>query len=196
LNRDPIEPIAVQPLPGTHSPYRHSTRDAPKDWWITTLRGFSIMCFVAAIEFLAKGQFASSDATHTSIKPTAASISQPSVTTRNIEDCDVGQRALGRNPLRRQVEMLPEPDPKTSRKLVLRMRKESGHRLDIRLIRSLSWLETVGAIQGESFFLNLEEMGAVGDAYVETILPCPPIEKGEGNVITGVFAHEATVNAY
>lgn len=36
-----------------------------------------------------------------------------------------------------------------------------------------------------------QEMGAVGDAYVEAILPCPPIEDGPGNVVTGVFAHEA-----
>ncbi len=138
-----------------------------------------------------KPYFDSPNTTHTAFKPVAASSSQPRVTTRKIGECELGQRALGKNPLRDQVETLPEPDPETSRKVVLRMRKESGHRLNIQLLRSLSWIESVGAIEHESFYLNMEEMGAVGDAYVEAILPCPPIEKGQGNVITGIFAHEA-----
>jgi hypothetical protein len=97
----------------------------------------------------------------------------------------------GTNPLRHQVETAPEPDPETSRKLLLRMKKESGFRLDAMLLRSVDWIEAVGARECGTFFLDLPEMGAVGDAYVEAILPCPPIEDGPGNVVTGVFAHEA-----
>ena len=37
----------------------------------------------------------------------------------------------------------------------------------------------------------MPELGAVGDACVEAILPCPAILEGKGNVVTGVFAHEA-----
>jgi hypothetical protein len=52
-------------------------------------------------------------------------------------------------------------------------------------------MELVGVKEGGTFFLDFPEMGAVGDAYVEAIVPCPPIQKGPGNVVTGVFAHEA-----
>ncbi|MDO4557283.1 MAG: polymorphic toxin-type HINT domain-containing protein, partial [Lachnospiraceae bacterium] len=40
-------------------------------------------------------------------------------------------------------------------------------------------------------YLDLPEMGAVGDAKVIAIEPCPPIKPGKGNVITGTFHHEA-----
>ena len=56
---------------------------------------------------------------------------------------------------------------------------------------SLAWIEANGVVEGGTFFLDLPEMGAVGDAHVEAILPCPPIAPGSGNVVTGVFAHEA-----
>lgn len=189
--RKEVEPIAFQPRPKTYAASRDTTPDEPSDWRTTALRCFSVLCFIVGIGMFVKPYFDSPNTTHTSLKLLAASSSQPRVTTRNIEDCELGQRALGKNPLRDQVETLPEPDPETSRKIVLQMRKESGHRLDIQLIRSLLWIESVGAIEDESFYLNMEEMGAVGDAYVKAILPCPPIQKGAGNVITGIFAHEA-----
>ena len=189
--RNDVEPIAFQPRPKAYPAYHDTTPDEPSDWWITALRCFSVLCFIVGIGMFVKPYFDSPNTTHAAFKPVAASSSQLRVTTRNIEDCELGQRALGKNPLRDQVETLPDPDPETSRKVVLRMRKESGHRLDIQLLRSLSWIESVGAIEHESFYLNMNEMGAVGDAYVEAILRCPPIEKGEGNVITGIFAHEA-----
>ncbi len=34
-------------------------------------------------------------------------------------------------------------------------------------------------------------MGTVGNAFVEAIEPCPTIEPGRGNVVTGTFHHEA-----
>lgn len=118
-------------------------------------------------------------------------VERPQIRTREIQEFDVGMRAAGKNPLRGQVETAPEPDPETSRKLVLQMKKESGRRLTVKLLRSLQWMELVGVREGGTFFLDLPEMGAVGDAFVEAVLPCPPIQKGPGNVVTGVFAHEA-----
>lgn len=189
--RNRVEPSAFQPRPKTYAAYRDATSDEASDWWNTALRCISVLCFIVGIGMFVKPYFDSPKTTHTAFKPVAASSSQPRVTTRDIEDCELGQRALGKNPLRDQVEALPEPAPETSRKIVLQMRKPSGHRLDIQLIRSMSWIESVGAIEHESFHLNMEEMGAVGDAYVQAILPCPTIQKGEGNVITGIFSHEA-----
>jgi hypothetical protein len=105
---------------------------------------------------------------------------------------EVGDRAAGRNPLREQVySNAPEPEPGTWRKLVLRMKKASGRELRVNLLRPLAWIEETKAKAGSTFFLNLPEMGAVGDAHVDAIEPCPPIKRGHGNVVTGTFHHEA-----
>lgn len=99
---------------------------------------------------------------------------------------------MGENPLREQVDPdAPEPNPETWRKLVLRMEKESGRELRVNLLRPVEWIEQAGAEEGGLFYLNLPEMGAVGDAHVVAIEPCPPIESGRGNVVTGTFHHEA-----
>ena len=109
-----------------------------------------------------------------------------------IEKVQVGDRTLGRNPIREQVDPdAPEPDPNTWRKLVIRMTKESGRELRINLLRPQKWIEAAKATAGGSFFLNLPEMGAVGVAHVDAIEPCPPVKRGRGNVVTGTFHHEA-----
>jgi hypothetical protein len=116
-------------------------------------------------------------------------------TTLPIEQLDLGRRVAGRNPLREQVvPNAPEPNPVTWRRLVIRMNKENGGPLHIHLLRELAWIKAVGAIEGQSFFLDLPEMGAVGDAYVISVGPCPEIKRGRGNVITGTFRHEADSN--
>ena len=127
--------------------------------------------------------------------PVASATAPAQPRTKNIEDIRVGERVIGRNPLREQVETAPEPDPETSRVLVLRMQKESGGNASITLLRPLAWIETAGVEEGGTFFLDLPEMGAVGDAQVEAILPCPAIEEDSGNVVTGTFAHEAAPNS-
>lgn len=112
--------------------------------------------------------------------------------TREIGEIDVGMRAAGKNPLREQVDPnLSEPDPANCRKLVLRMSKESGRLLLVKLLRELQWIEENQVVEGGTFSLDLPEMGAVGDAFVDAVLPCPPIDEGTGNIITGTFAHEA-----
>jgi hypothetical protein len=63
--------------------------------------------------------------------------------------------------------------------------------MEINLLRDLAWIEAVGAIEGETVFLDLPEMGAVGEARVVSIGPCPEIRPGPGNVVTGTFHHEA-----
>ena len=150
---------------------------------------------IVSVIFLSIGLFDLLQSTPTSITSSAVASSPTSpefrTVTREIQDFDVAQRVAGRNPLRDQVETLPEPQSGTSRKLLLRMQKESGLALKIKLLRSLDWITHVGAIEGGRFYLELPEMGAVGDAFVEAILPCPEIEDGPGNIVTGVFEHEA-----
>ena len=111
-----------------------------------------------------------------------------------IQDIEVGERSIGKNPQltdKERSEFFADPDPATWRKLSLAMTKSDGKRLDVTLLRPLTWIEKTGAEQGQTIYLNLPEMGAVGDANVITIDPCPPIKPGKGNVITGTFHHEA-----
>ena len=96
------------------------------------------------------------------------------VTTRRMEDVQLGDRAMGRNPLREQVdESVPEPDPATWRKLGLHMIKQNGLSLWIELLRSQNWIEATGAKAGKTIHLELPEMGAVGDAEVTYLGPAP-----------------------
>lgn len=177
--------------PRVVQPERPSPRSGVKTDWVDWLLRFVLTaCFgFGAYNFFTA--YAWSPIPENSVAQPVRSVSQPRVVTRDIEDFDVGMRAAGRNPLRNQVETAPEPNAETSRKLILRMKKESGRDLFIKLLRPLIWIESIGAIEGETFFLELPEMGAVGDAHVDGILPCPPIEEGKGNIVTGVFAHEA-----
>ncbi len=110
---------------------------------------------------------------------------------QRIDTIQVGQRLVGRNPIREQVESV-EPDPATWRKISLYMTKESGLGLWIDLLRPLSWIDDRGATVGGSVYVEMPDMGAVGDAQVTHIGPCPPIEPGDGGVVvTGTFKHQA-----
>ena len=178
---------SVQPRP------RETPQAIPTDWFDVLSRTIMVGC-VAGLMYLLLTSFSWSPLRKPRTEsPAHVAVSQPKtkVVTEAIEKFDVGMRAAGSNPLRDQVETAPEPNPLTSRKLVLQLKKESGYRLTAKLLRSTAWMERAGVVDGGTFFLELPEMGAVGDAYVEAVLPCPPIAKGPGNVVTGVFEHEA-----
>lgn len=110
-----------------------------------------------------------------------------------IETVQVGQRVVGRNPIREQVETLT-PDPETWNEVRFHMRKPSGSSLWITLLRPGIWLELNDASVGESIDLEIHEMGAAGPAEVTYIGPCPPIPPGDGPVVTGTFKHQVDEN--
>jgi hypothetical protein len=123
--------------------------------------------------------------------PATATTPQAASRVKPISEAQLGERTIGKNPLREQVDAdLVEPDPATWRKLTLRMPKDNGRWLTVELLRSLDWIEAEAAAVGETIFLDLADMGAFGDAEVVSIDPCPPIQPGTGNVITGRFIHE------
>ncbi len=114
---------------------------------------------------------------------------------RRIDTIQLGTRLRGRNPIREEVELV-EPDPATWRTISLHMTKESGLGLWIELLRPLAWIEEHEAEPGRSIYLEMHEMGAVGEAEVVRIGPCPPIQPGDGGaVVTGRFKHEADANS-
>jgi len=109
---------------------------------------------------------------------------------KRVEDFEVGDRMVGTNPIREQAETV-EPDPATWRKISLHMRKHNGLSLWIDLLRPQEWIESTGAEVGKAIHLDLAELGAIGDAEVTKIGPCPPIKPGKGTIVTGKFVHES-----
>ncbi|MDR3109284.1 MAG: EndoU domain-containing protein [Planctomycetaceae bacterium] len=125
----------------------------------------------------------------------------PGVRYAKIQDVQVGERAIGKNPEltgEDRQSFFPDPEPATWRKLTLEMQKSDGKRLDVTLLRPLSWIEESKAEVGATICLDLPEMGAQGQAKILNIEPCPPIKPGKGNVVTGTFHHEAanTIDLY
>ncbi|QDU60465.1 hypothetical protein Pan216_13060 [Planctomycetes bacterium Pan216] len=132
-------------------------------------------------------------ANHTASLAVAA-VTPEKLPTKAIEEVALGDRVVGTNPDRSEVEPTAEPDSKTWRHVTLWMTKGNGGRLDIELLRPLAWLEAQEATVGDTIHLDLEEMGAHGPAVITAIAPCPEIKPGDGNVVTGRFIHQAAGN--
>jgi hypothetical protein len=89
--------------------------------------------------------------TSTSARGPTASVSLPTsrietvyvrkLITQPIETIRVGQRVLGTNPNRDEVEPFEEPDPKTWRTIEVEQIKPSGKKLYATLLRPLEWIE-------------------------------------------------------
>jgi len=189
--REEFKPIQRLP-PAANAAYQDDEYDYG-EWWTKALRGFSILCFVAAIAMYARGYFlqSSTASTHTVNKPILASLTQPAqpVTTK-IEDIRLGTRVLGENPIDSQAETV-EPTPESWREVHLEMTKHSGAMLWIELLRPLTWIEQHNASLGNTVHLEMHSMGAVGDAAVTFVGPCPKVQSGEGTIVTGTFKHQA-----
>ncbi|HUY89892.1 MAG TPA: polymorphic toxin-type HINT domain-containing protein [Pirellulales bacterium] len=69
------------------------------------------------------------------------------------------------------------------------MRQADGGECLIDLLRNGPWLADHGAHLGGGIFFNMPEMSVEGQAEVLAIEPCPPLEPGEGRLITGAFRH-------
>jgi hypothetical protein len=110
--------------------------------------------------------------------------------TQPIETIRVGQRVLGTNPNRDEVEEFEEPDPQTWRTIEVEQIKPSGKRLYATLLRSREWIEEELDPKTNTLELDLPELGAEGPAKVLRIGPCPPIASGNGHIVTATFKHE------
>ena len=138
---------------------------------------------VARSAIPAAAQGAAVGSTHTAGAP-----ARKQLRTIPIESVRVGDRVSGKNPIREQAETI-EPDPQTWRKISFQLRKEEGHFLWIDLLRPEEWVELTQAEPGSTVFLNLPELGAVGDAVVISVSSSPAIVPGPGTVVTGTFRH-------
>lgn len=114
-----------------------------------------------------------------------------------IERLSLGQRVLGQNPELGDAERagFAEIVPADCRAIYLEMVKPSGDTLHVELIRPLAWFEAAihsGLARDGCVWLDLPELGAVGEARVLRVEPCPAILPGDGMPITGRFIHQSS----
>lgn len=122
------------------------------------------------------------------------STAKPHYVTKNIEDIQLGQRLVGRNPLRHETSAPSDIDPAHWRAIRLTM-LQSGAFYELAFLRSLEWLDKSDAKVGQHIELALPEMGLLGPARIESIEPCPTIEPDDGldrMIVTGTMKHLAT----
>ncbi|MCA8989881.1 MAG: hypothetical protein KDA78_19705 [Planctomycetaceae bacterium] len=123
---------------------------------------------------------------------TAPTVAERTLQTRRIDEIRPGMRVLAENPIVEDTHPdSPEPDPLLDRLIQLRMKKADETDVLISLIRPLDWIQFHNAHPGVLIHLDYEEFGAIGEAEVLQILPCPSIESGQGEVVTGTFQHTA-----
>jgi len=65
--------------------------------------------------------------------------------------------------------------------------------LRIELLRPLDWIAGHEAAAGQTIELDLPELSAKGPAKVQTVKPCPRIHGGPGQVVTGTFVHQSSL---
>ena len=114
--------------------------------------------------------------------------------TKNIEDVRMGERLVGRNPLRDQTQSPSNITPETHRSVRLEM-DAYGVTYELAFTRSLDWIDQTHAVVGHEIDLVMHEMGLNGKARVIAIDPCPKIEPDDGTgrmIVTGTMKHLAS----
>ena len=106
-----------------------------------------------------------------------------------IEAIRCGDRVYSDLPAGVQPKDEAVPDPATWRLVELSVTKNDGSVVLVKLLRPLKWLEQAGALRSGTFSVNLEELGIDGNAAVLKLLPCPAIQPGSGEIVTGTFRH-------
>jgi hypothetical protein len=112
---------------------------------------------------------------------------------KNIQDIQLGQRVVGRNPLRHETQSPSNISPDTWRRVRLTMIQD-GVTFDLEFLRSLEWIQTLGVEPSGTIHLQMPGIGLDGQATVDAIEPCPPIEADDGTgrmVVTGTMKHLA-----
>ena len=116
-----------------------------------------------------------------------------SVATKNIEEIQVGDRVYAENPTddRDDGGYISNINRITWRKLTLEATKQDGGIAEVTLLRPEEWINDRGAQVGGQIRLRLVEVGVDGPARVLSIEPCPEINPGVGQIVTGTFKHLA-----
>jgi len=128
------------------------------------------------------------------LTPVSTTVPHREYLTRPIKDVQLGTWLLAMNPQGAESDDWEVDEPKHWRKLVLRLLESGGGTIDLELLRDVAWIEQYGARAGGTIALDLEELGAVGQAEVRAVLPCPEIAARPSpihHLVTARFKHTA-----
>ena len=116
----------------------------------------------------------------------------PQFLTKPIEQLRPGDRVMAHNPEVTNEERASYQEPDSTWQLLkMEIVGEDGHRVEVRLLRPRQWVERHGAAVGSNVPIDLKELGVRGKAGVLSVLPCPEIKPGNGQVVTGTFRHSS-----
>lgn len=144
-----------------------------------------LTCLVVGLVFASRAATGPAHATTASPSNVASQVA--------IEQIQLGQRVVGRNPLREQTQAPAVIDRATWRRIDLET-NQRGVKYDLSFLRPMSWLETHGEVEGGTFHLVMHEIGIDGPARVVCITECPVIEPDDDSgrsVVTGTMSHPA-----
>ncbi|MDA1166181.1 MAG: hypothetical protein O3B13_24055 [Planctomycetota bacterium] len=112
--------------------------------------------------------------------------------TQSIQALCIGQRVVTFLPHERRGDAPVEPTSgewAAHRLVTITLWFEDGEFINMQLLRDPGWFRTHQPEVGSLIYLEMPEMGVQGEGIVESIEPCPPIESGQGRVITATFHH-------
>lgn len=105
-----------------------------------------------------------------------------------IETIRLGQRVIGENPEPFDVDPdFADPVQSATRRIVATVFKEDGTAVDVEMLRDARFVDALGLVPGSLLPLHLAELDVQGIAKVTEVTECPPIQQGEGQVVTARF---------
>ncbi|PHQ33165.1 polymorphic toxin-type HINT domain-containing protein [Rhodopirellula bahusiensis] len=112
-----------------------------------------------------------------------------------IAEVPLGSRIDSKNPEAFGAENpIPDAHESTWRLLSAEIEREDGARIEVELLRPLTWIEEQGFQAGAHLYLQLEELNVAGWATIRSIESCPPLSDGHGNLVTGRFVTRGATN--
>jgi len=109
-----------------------------------------------------------------------------------IQTLRIGQRVVTFLPHERRGDAPVEPtlaEWAAHRLVTATLWFEDGEFINVQLLRDPDWFRMHQPEVDKAIYLDLPEMGVQGEGIVDAIEPCPPIESGEGRIITAAFHH-------
>ena len=167
----------------------------PNQCWLSKTLTFAMLaCFAVGGWFATQAELRSDPFASAAYRSPVAPPTGSALVTKNIEDVRMGERLVGRNPLREQTQSPSIITPETHRSVRLEM-DAYGVTYEMAFTRSLSWIAQTRAAIGDKIDFVLPEMGLDGKARVVGIDPCPEIEPDDGTgrmIVTGTMQHLAS----
>jgi hypothetical protein len=143
-------------------------------------------CFVAGTKVRMASEFAFA---LPSSLPDATSENDPTAENFvDVEEVQLGSRVPDKVPNGEEYDFsLPEVVRSTWRQVNLTVKRKDGSLVEMQLLRPIEWIASANLSAGVEVDLSASDIEIDGRALVKSIVPCPEIAPGDGNVVIGRF---------